>query len=85
MINANANANIWLSINATQWITAVYSLPVVYIIGSLVLKVGYVFFQKRIRKLSRGPVPKQICSQSAVRGVSTRDPEEIALSAHDGH
>ncbi len=30
-----------------------------------------------------GPVPKQTCSQSAVRGVSTHDPEERALSAHD--
>ncbi len=30
------------------------------------LKVGYVIFQKRFRKLSRGRVPKQTCSQSAV-------------------
>ncbi len=49
-----------------------------------VLKVGYVFFQKRFRKES-GPVPKQTCSQSAVRGMSTHDAEERALSAHDGH
>ncbi len=50
------------------------------------LKVGYVIFQKRFRKPSRGRVPKQNCSQSAVRGVSTHDAEESALiSAHDGH
>ncbi len=49
------------------------------------LKVGYVIFQKRFRKLSGGPVLKQTCSQSAVRGVSTHDAEERALSAHDGH
>ncbi len=47
-----------------------------------VLKVGYVFFQKRFRKLSRGPVPKQTCSQSAVRGVSTHDVEERARSVN---
>ncbi len=45
------------------------------------LNVGYVIFQKRIRKLSRGRVPKQTCSQSAVRGVSTHDVEERVLSA----
>ncbi len=42
------------------------------------LKVGYVTFQ-RFRKLSRGRVPKQTCSQSAVRGVSTHDVEERAF------
>jgi len=35
------------------------------------LKVGYVI---------RGRVPKQTCSQSAVRGVSTRDMKERAFS-----
>ncbi len=45
-------------------------------IGQLPLKVGYVIFQKRFRKLSGGRVPKQTCSQSAVRGVSTHDTEE---------
>ncbi len=44
------------------------------------LKAGYVIFQKRFRKLSRGRVPKQTCSQSAVRGVSTHDVEERAFS-----
>ncbi len=42
------------------------------------LKVGCVIFQKRFRKPSRGRVPKQICSQSAVRFVSTRDVVERA-------
>lgn len=60
MINANANANIWRSINAAQWITAVYSLSVVYIIGSLVLKVGYVFFQRRFRKLSQAQYQNEL-------------------------
>ncbi len=32
-----------------------------------------------------GPVPKQTCSKSAVRGVSTYDAEERVLSAHEGH
>ncbi len=41
---------------------------------------GYVIFQKRFRKLSRGQVPKQTCSQSAVRGMSTHDVEERAFS-----
>ncbi len=50
-------------------------LPTVYIH----LKVGYVFFQKRFKKLS--PVPKQICSQLAVRGVSTHDPDSGGESA----
>ncbi len=31
---------------------------------------GRVIFQKHFRKLSRGRVPKQTCSQSVVRGVS---------------
>ncbi len=44
------------------------------------LKVGYVIFKKRIKKLSRGRVPKQTCSQSAVRGVSTHDVDERAFS-----
>ncbi len=34
---------------------------------------------------SRSWVPKQTCSQSAVRGVSTHDVEERAFSAHDRH
>ncbi len=37
-------------------------------------------FLKRFIKLSRGRVPKQTCSQSAVRGVSTRDVEERAFN-----
>ncbi len=41
---------------------------------------GYAIFQKRFRKLSRGRVPKQTSSQSAVRGVSTHDVEERAFS-----
>ncbi len=32
--------------------------------------------------LESGRVPKQTCSQSAVRGVSTRDVEERAFSEH---
>ncbi len=37
-------------------------------------------------KTSRGRVPKQTCSKSAVRGVSTHDVEERTLiSAQDGH
>ncbi len=44
----------------------------------LYLKVENVIFQKRFRK--RGRVPKQTCSQSAVRGVSTHDVEERAFS-----
>ncbi len=36
---------------------------------------GYVIFQKRFRKLSRARVPKQTCSQLAVRGVSSHDVE----------
>ncbi len=43
------------------------------------LKVGYVIFQ-HFRKLSRGRVSKQTCSQSAVRGMSIHDIEERALS-----
>ncbi len=35
---------------------------------------------KKLRKLSLGRVPKQTCSQSAVRGVSTLDMEERAFS-----
>ncbi len=35
--------------------------------------------------LENCPVPKQTCSQSAVRGVSTHDAEERTLSAHDGY
>ncbi len=41
------------------------------------LKVGYVIISKT---LSRGRVPKQTCSQSAVRGVSTRDVEDRAFN-----
>ncbi len=52
---------------------------------TLALKVGYVIFQKRFRKLRRGRVPKQTCSQSAVKDVSTHDVEERAFSAQDGH
>ncbi len=44
------------------------------------LKIGYVIFQKCFRKLSQGRVPKQTCSQSAVRGVSTHDMKERAFS-----
>ncbi len=44
------------------------------------LKAGYVIFQKRFSKLSQDRVPKQTCSQSAVRGVSTHDVEERAFS-----
>ncbi len=44
------------------------------------LKVGYVIFQNRFRKLSRGRLPKQTCRQSAVRGVSTHDVAEGAFS-----
>ncbi len=40
---------------------------------------GYVIFQ-HFRKLSRGRVSKQTCSQSAVRGMSIHDIEERALS-----
>ncbi len=40
------------------------------------LKVGCVIFQKPFRKPSRGRVPKNTGSQSAVRGVSTHDVEE---------
>ncbi len=43
------------------------------------LKVGYVTFQKHLKKLSRVRVPQQTCSQSAVRGVSTHDVEERAF------
>jgi len=43
------------------------------------LKVGDVIFQ-RFRKLSRGRVPQQTCSQSALRGVSTHDMTERTLS-----
>ncbi len=43
------------------------------------LKAGQAIFHKRFRKLSRGRVPKQTCSQSALRGVSTRDVEERAF------
>ncbi len=42
---------------------------------NVLLKVGYVIFQKHFRKPSRGRVAKQTCSQSAVRGVSTHDVE----------
>ncbi len=49
------------------------------------LKGGVCIFQKRFRKLSRAESTKEACSQSAVRGVSTHDGEERALSAHDGH
>ncbi len=45
-----------------------------------ILKVGYVIFQKCFRKLSRGRVPKQTCSQSAVRGVYIHDVEERTFS-----
>ncbi len=41
-------------------------------------KVGYVFFQKRFKKNESGQVPKQTCSQSAVRVVSIYDVEERA-------
>ncbi len=47
---------------------------------NVLLKVGYVIFQKHFRKPSRGRVAKQTCSQSAVRGVSTHDVEERAFS-----
>ncbi len=46
------------------------------------LKAGYVIFLKRFRKPSRGRVPKQTCSQSAVRGVSTHDMEERERSVN---
>ncbi len=42
------------------------------------------FFKSALENES-GRVPKQTCSQSAVRGVSTHDVGERALSAHDGH
>ncbi len=41
---------------------------------------GYVIFQKLFRKLSQGRVPKQTCSQSAVRGVSIHDVGERAFN-----
>ncbi len=44
------------------------------------LKMGHVIFQKHFRKLSRGRVPKQTCSQSVVRGVSTHDMKKKAFS-----
>ncbi len=47
-----------------------------YNVFNIPLKVEYAFFQKRFRKLIRRRVSKQICSQSAVRGVPTRDVEE---------
>jgi len=51
-----------------------------------ILKVRYPFFQKRFRKLSRGRVPKQTCSQSAVRGrVYSWCKERALISAHNGH
>ncbi len=44
---------------------------------------GYAFKKK---KNESGRVPKQTCSQSTVRGVSTHYAEEKAhISAHDGH
>ncbi len=48
-------------------------------------KGGVCIFSKMLKKTESGQVPKQTCSQSAVRGVSTHDVEESALSAHDGH
>ncbi len=44
-----------------------------------VLKGGVCNKKKRFRKLSQGRVPKQSCSQSSVRGVSTHDVEERAF------
>ncbi len=46
------------------------------------LKVEYVICLKRFRKLSLGRVPKQTCSQSVVRGVSTHDMEERVRSVN---
>ncbi len=40
---------------------------------------GYVIFQKHLRKLSLGRVPKQTCSQSAVRGKNG-DPCKYQIS-----
>ncbi len=90
---AKVNENILQSFKSESapWpflkLKAASHLQAAYIIkpGLFQLKVGYVIFQKRFRKLSGGPVLKQTCSQSAVRGVSTHDAEERALSAHDGH
>ncbi len=56
------------------------NLDIAYTSKGYGLKAGYVIFQKRFRKLSWGRVPKQTCSQSAVRGVSTHDMEERAFS-----
>ncbi len=50
------------------------------------IKGGVCIFFKNALENESGQVPKQTCSQSAVRGVSTHDAEERAfISAHDGH
>ncbi len=46
------------------------------------LKVRCAFFQKRFRKQVGGRVPKQTCSQSAVKGVSTHDARRERSSVH---
>ncbi len=59
-----------------------FMVIIVYLTDRQQLKVGYVIFQKRFIKLSRGRVPKQTCSQSALRGVSTHDMEERERSVN---
>ncbi len=61
-----------------------FMVIIVYLTDRQQLKVGYVIFQKRFIKLSRGRVPKQTCSQSALRGVSTHDMEERERSMNSG-
>ncbi len=57
---------------------------IVWLINNIV-KGGVCIFSKMLFWTESGRVPIQTCSQSAVRGVSTHDAEERALSAHDGH